>query len=118
MTTSVSRLVAMHLQGQMRTIALRRWTACLALACAGVHAQAPASNPPEPVDPLRARALADARFLAVARALGSKATAAPTPELDRDGDAVVFLYVDPTSAKRITIFVPPDEQLSARVQGP
>ncbi|CAN5133022.1 hypothetical protein BH10PSE17_BH10PSE17_31110 [soil metagenome] len=80
---------------------------------APVAAAAPVSAP-ESV----ARQLADTRFLAVARMLGSRTVQAPEPELERHGDDLEFGYVDPASAKRIIVTVDGGGAVSSKVLGP
>jgi hypothetical protein len=64
------------------------------------------------------RRIADAKFMQVVKVIGSKATAAPEPEIEKRADETVYVYVEPTYAKRVTVTVSAQGESMVKVQGP
>ena len=52
-----------------------------------------------------ARAIADSRYLANAKAIGSNIKEVPQPTIQRRANDTVFVYIEPTTKKKITVIV-------------
>ncbi|CAN5267140.1 hypothetical protein BH09PSE6_BH09PSE6_29250 [soil metagenome] len=64
------------------------------------------------------RGLADARFMAVARLLGSRAERAPEPVVEHHDGSAEYGYVDQSSAKRGVVTIDAAGEVSSAVFGP
>jgi hypothetical protein len=52
-----------------------------------------------------ARSIADTRYMAHVKALGTNSAAIPQPMTEYRSDDTVFVYVEPASKKKITVIV-------------
>lgn len=57
------------------------------------------------VTPVEAKAIADGRYVAHAKALGVPTSPIPMPTVQDRGNDTVFVYVEPAVKKRITVIV-------------
>lgn len=57
------------------------------------------------VTPQEARVIADGRYIAHANAAGVSPAPLPTPVVHDRGSDTIFIYVEPTSKRKITVIV-------------
>lgn len=57
------------------------------------------------VTPMEAKSIADGRYVAHAKALGSNLTVIPKPTIEYRSDDTVFVFIEPMSKKKVIVIV-------------
>ena len=65
-----------------------------------------------------ARAIADSRYLANAQAIGSNIEEVPQPAIQKRANDTVFVYIEPTTKKKITVIVDRTGKVADTVEPP